>query len=449
MARPPTTPARVASAQVRAEFPEKLKRIFEKHRYKIMHGGRGGAKSWSIARALLLIGTQQTIRVVCAREFQKSMKASVHQLLTDQIAALSLGHVYEVLETEIRGPNGTEFTFHGLRHNIDNIKSLEGCDICWVEEAQTVSAVSWRKLIPTMRKGGSEIWLSFNPELETDATYQQFVVNPPEDALVIEVGWRDNPWWSPEMEAERVRLEKLDPDAYLHVYGGQCIQHLEGTVYARELREAELAGRIGRVPYDSGSGVGVWCDLGWGDMTSLIFVQRSGFEFKVLRAYQNRHMLWSHFLEYIQRTGYIISGIWLPHDAENGSLSGDSVAAQTRKTSYQTHVIERVDGAVKLGMNAMRTVFPRLHFDKEGCEDLLHALRHYRYSVDEHGRYSDQPAHDEHSHYADAARYFATTHDMARTNAPAAAEVQNRLERARSVTLRLGSGSTGLSWLGR
>lgn len=453
MAPKPKPKARAAASaapvNVRAEFPEKLKPLFEAHRYKILPGGRGSGRSWGVARALLLIGTQRPLRVVCAREIQKSIKQSVHQLLDDQIGRLGLKSAYQILETEIRGPDGTEFTFHGLRHNIDNIKSLEGCDICWMEEASTTSKHSLRKLIPTVRKAGSEIWMTLNPELETDAVYQEFVLNPPPGAIVIPMTWRDNPWWTDELEAERVRLETLDPDSYAHVYEGHCIQHLEGTVYARELREAETTGRIARVPYDPGAGVGVWADLGWGDMTSLIFIQRQGFEFKVLHAYQARHQLWQHFLKYIQDRGYVISGIWLPHDAENGSLSGASVADQTRAAGFKTTVIERENNAVKLGINAVRTVFPRVHFDRDGTEDLLHALRHYRYSVDEHGRYSDQPAHDDHSHFADATRYFAVSHDSARSGQPAAADVQKKMERARTVTLQLGHGASGLSWLGR
>ncbi len=432
-----------------AEFPDRMAPLFEPHRYKILYGGRGGAKSWSVARALLLIGSQRPLRVVCAREIQRSIKQSVHKLLSDQIGTLGLSDSYKILETEIRGPAGTEFSFHGLRHNIDSIKSLEGADVCWVEEGQSVSANSWQKLIPTVRKPGSEIWISFNPELESDPTYNDFVLHPPADSLVLRVSWRDNPWWTPELESERARLEKLDPDAYRNVYEGECIRHLEGTIYARELTDAESSGRIGRVPYDAGSGVGVWADLGWGDMTSLIFVQREGFEFKVLHAYQDRHHLWQHFLRYIQDRGYVISGIWLPHDAENGSLSGDSVAQQTRKAGFTTHIVPRENGAVKLGINAARTVFPRVHFDRSEAEELLHALRHYRYGVDEHGHYSDQPAHDEHSHFADAFRYFATTHDSTRTGTPAPADVTQRLERARAVTIQMSRGATGLSWLGR
>src|SRR5690606_19695553 len=163
-----------------AEFPSKLKPLFQPYRYKVAYGGRGATKSWGFARALLIQGAQRKLRILCTREVQKSIKDSVHSLLSDQIQAMGLGHIYQVLQTEIRGVNGTEFLFAGLStQTVESIKSYEGVDICWVEEARAVSKRSWSILIPTIRKEGSEIWVSFNPELDTDETYVRFVVNPP------------------------------------------------------------------------------------------------------------------------------------------------------------------------------------------------------------------------------------------------------------------------------
>jgi phage terminase large subunit len=133
----------------------------------------------------------------------QSIRESVHQLLEDQITRLGLQAFYEVQKAEIIGLNGTSFTFHGLRdQSVHNIKSLEGADILWVEEAQNVSKKSWRTVIPTIRKPGSEIWISFNPELETDDTYQRFVVNPPPNAVVVKTSFRDNPALSEELRLE-------------------------------------------------------------------------------------------------------------------------------------------------------------------------------------------------------------------------------------------------------
>lgn len=205
------------------DFPAKLRFLFEPARYKVAHGGRGGAKSWGFARALLLMGYKKPLRAICVREYQNSIQESVHYLLKDQIDALGLSDFYQVLESEIRGANGTMFVFAGVKNNPSKIKSAEGFDVCWVEEAEKVSEESWRVLIPTFRREGSEIWVSFNPHLQTDATYQRFVVNPPPGAVVVEINWRDNPWFPEVLEKERQHLEKTDPELYLHVWEGHCL----------------------------------------------------------------------------------------------------------------------------------------------------------------------------------------------------------------------------------
>lgn len=138
------------------QLPEKLRDIWLPRRYKVMHGGRGGAKSWSVASVLLVMAADRPLRVLCAREVQKSMRDSVHRLLKDAIVRMGLESFFEVLDTEIRGANGSLFLFTGLQsHTVDSIKSFEGVDLVWVEEAHGVSKKSWDVLIPTIRKEGS------------------------------------------------------------------------------------------------------------------------------------------------------------------------------------------------------------------------------------------------------------------------------------------------------
>ena len=239
----------VQDALAKAEFPVKFQGLFKPSRYKVYYGGRGGAKSWCIARALLLMGGKRAIRVLCAREYQNSISQSVHKLLSDQIYALGIESFYEITQTSIRGANGTEFSFAGLKNNIANIKSFEGVDYCWVEEAQTVSKTSWDILIPTIRKEGSEIWICFNPELETDETYQRFVVNPPENAVVQKVNWSDNPWFPEVLRLEKDALKMRDTQAYNTVWEGICRQTVDGAIFAKEMTLADLEGRITKVPY--------------------------------------------------------------------------------------------------------------------------------------------------------------------------------------------------------
>lgn len=212
----------------RIQIPEKMQFLFYPARYKVAYGGRGGIKSWSFARALLIKGAYVHQRVLCAREFQNSIKESVHQLLCDQIRLMNLQDYYpNPSNNEIRGVTGTEFIFAGLKNNVTKIKSMEGIDVCWVEEAEKVSENSWSILIPTIRKAGSEIWVSFNPHEERDPTYKRFVINHDEilrefpDSIIMETSWRDNPWLPKELEAEKNYLARVDKDAYDHVWDGQ------------------------------------------------------------------------------------------------------------------------------------------------------------------------------------------------------------------------------------
>jgi phage terminase large subunit len=159
---------------------------------------------------------------LCARELQASIRDSVHRLLSDQIDAMGLSGFYEITNTEIKGKNGTLFIFEGLRHNITKIKSMEGIDIAWVEEAERVSEDSWKVLIPTIRKPNSEIWVSFNPEQETDPTYLRYIKNPPPESIVRKVGHADNPWFPDELRVQMEYDYKVDPDSASHVWGGEC-----------------------------------------------------------------------------------------------------------------------------------------------------------------------------------------------------------------------------------
>jgi phage terminase large subunit len=199
----------------RAAFPVELRCLFHASRYKVLYGGRGSAKSWSVARALLMRGIQKRLRILCTREFQNSLADSVHRLLADQVELLQLSAFYTVGKSAILGANGTEFRFAGIRHNISKIKSFEGFDIVWIEEGQTVSKNSFDVLIPTIRKAGSEIWLTFNPELEEDDAWQRFVVGPARaDSIIRQVNWRDNPWFTDELRAEK---DHLLPSPWLRI----------------------------------------------------------------------------------------------------------------------------------------------------------------------------------------------------------------------------------------
>ncbi len=393
--------------EVKAEFPLKLQSLFQRSRYKVCYGGRGGAKSWGIARALLIKGAKEPIRILCAREYQTSIKDSVHKLLCDQIEALNLHSFYEITQANIKGANGTEFAFAGLKNNISNIKSFEGVDICWVEEGSTVSRLSWNVLIPTIRKEGSEIWVSFNPELETDETYQRFVVKPPDDCIQIKVNWSDNPWFPETLRLEKDSLKQRDEESYNQVWEGLCRQTVDGAIFAKEMQQAEKDGRICRVPFDATKPVHAVFDLGWSDSTAIWFLQFVGMETRLIRYIEDSQKTISYYLATMQTYGYHYDKVWLPHDAENKTLaaSGRSIDDIVRAAGYKTEILPRVP--VVDSINAARTIFPNCYFDREHAADGLACLRHYRYEVDpDTGQFSRNPLHDHYSHGADAFRYI-------------------------------------------
>ena len=397
----------VAQAIGKAEFPLKLQCLFEKSRYKVLYGGRGGAKSWGVSRALLIKAAKEPLRILCAREFQTSIRDSVHKLLCDQIVALGLLGFYEITQTSIRGKNGSEFAFVGLKNNVSNVKSYEGVDIAWVEEAQTTSRQSWNVLIPTIRKQDSEIWITFNPELETDETYQRFVLNKPPNALVQKVNWSDNPWFPDTLKDEKDSLKYRDPQAYNVVWEGLCRQTVDGAVFAKEIQMAELDERITRVNYDATKPVHAIFDLGWSDATAIWFLQFVGMETRLIRYTEGNQTTMSDYLAKMQTYGYIYDTLWLPHDAENKTLAGNgrSIEEIVRAAGYKTKIIPRTP--ILDSINAARTIFTNCWFDRDNCHDGLQCLRHYRYDVDpETKQFSKTPVHDQYSHGADAFRYI-------------------------------------------
>ena len=401
---------------MRVEFPEKLDFLFEPARYKIAYGGRGGAKSWGFGRALVILGAQRKLRVLCAREFQNSIAESAHALLAQQIDLLGLSHLYDTQEKRILGTNGTEFIFKGLRHNVASVKSTEGVDVCWVEEARTVSKTSWDVLIPTIRKEGSEIWISFNTELEEDETYQRFVKKPPTGARVVKIGWEDNPWFPDVLRQEALDLKERDPVAYETVWGGNCKAVLDGAIYANEILAATTAKRFTKVPYDPTKPVHTFWDLGRADKTSIWFAQIVGFEFRLIDFYENRGHALGHYLEVLKERalpveqggkGYVYGEHWLPHDARNELLASERTIEQQMWTAgHRVRITPRL--TVAAGIDAARKIFARCWFDEEACADGLQALRNYRFDVDPNTQaFSKAPLHDWASHAADAFRYFA------------------------------------------
>jgi len=399
-------------SKTRIEIPQKLLPLFQPKRYKVIHGGRGSAKSWSVARALVSIGATKPIRVLCARETQKSIQESVHRLLKDQIESLGLDQFYTIQENKILGTNGTEFTFAGIRQQgVANLKSYEGTDICWVEEAQVVTKKSWDVLIPTIRKPGSEIWVTFNPELDTDETFSRFVVRPPEESIVIEMNWQDNPWFPPELDKERRQWLDRDPVGYLTTWEGKCRPAVEGAIYANEIESTQREGRIRAVPYDPQLKVHTVWDLGWNDSMSIICVQRVASEVRVVDYIEDSHRTIDSYVMQLQERKWNWGTDYIPHDgAHRDFKSGKSTQELLQTLGRNVQVLAR--GNPEEGIRLARMIFPRTYFDADRCTELVNHLKRYRRQINQVTQEAGAPLHDEHSHAADAFRYLAQSLDM-------------------------------------
>ena len=395
------------SAQTLAKFPSKLDFLFNPHRYKVAYGGRGSGKSWGFARALLLQAANKPLRVLCAREVQRSIKNSVHQLLSDQIQALGLGQFYEVLESEIRGLNGSLFVFTGLANNTaESIKSYEGIDRVWCEEAQTISKKSWDILIPTIRKPDSEIWVSFNPNIDTDDTYVRYCVNPPDNAKVVKMNYMDNPWFGDTLEIERQHSEKTNPD-YANIWLGDCKAAVDGAIYANEIREAQENNRITTVPYDPMLKVHVVFDLGFNDSMAIILCQRGVSDIRIIKYIEDNHRTLDSFSSEIRSLNYNWGTMFLPHDGKSRDYkSGLSAEDIMRKQGWTVRIVPV--SSIESGIKIARMHFHKCYFDKS-AQRLLECLKNYKRSINSSTNEPGAPLHDEYSHGADAFRYMATS----------------------------------------
>ena len=208
-------------------------------RYKIAYGGRGSGKSWTIARLLIEISRRTKVRIFCARELQNSISDSVITLLSDTIYRNGYQNEFDIQRNAVYHiGTGSEFIFYGIKNNVTKIKSLEGVDICWVEEAEAVTKDSWDVLIPTIRKDGSEIWVSFNPKNILDDTNQRFIVRPPKDSVVLKVNYTDNPHFPETLRLEMEECKERDEDLYRHIWEGEPVADSELAIIKPKWIEA-------------------------------------------------------------------------------------------------------------------------------------------------------------------------------------------------------------------
>lgn len=393
------------------QFPDRLKGLFSPNRTKVAHGGRGSGKSWAFAQALLILAAQNPLRILCGREVQKSIKDSVHRLLSDQIQALGIGHLFEVLETEIRGKNGSLFLFAGLAsHTVESIKSFEGVDICWIEEAQVVTKRSLDVLTPTIRKEGSEIWVTMNPDMETDEAYQRFVANPPDGAFVVQMNWQDNPWFPSVLEKERLETKRRDPDEYDWIWEGKPKRTSSGAIYRTEVENMFAEGRVCNVPYDPILKVHTVWDLGWNDAMTIGLWQRHSSEVRCIGYIEDSHRTLDSYVAEIEKMPYRWGIDFIPHDGKaRNTQTGKSTEEALKAMGRNVVVLEQL--GIEEGIKSARMMFPRVYMDAKTVR-LQECLKRYQRQINQRTMEAGSPLHDEYSHGADMFRYTAMAVDQ-------------------------------------
>lgn len=347
-------------------------------------------------------------RGVCIREVQKSLKESAKKLIEDKIQALGVGSLFEVQQSEIVTPGGGSILFQGMQdHTAESIKSLEGMDWAWVEEAQTLSARSWSMLRPTIRKENSEIWASWNPRLRSDPV-DKFFKTGGNGIVSVKANWRDNPWFPGVLEDERQRDLLNDPDGYAHTWEGDYVTVMSGAYYAKHVREARAQGRIGFVAADPLLPIKTFHDIGGAgakaDLYSIVVYQEVGTEIRWLNHYSAQGQPLAEHAAWLRANGYSRALVQLPHDGLNANnVSGKTYEHHWQDAGFETLVWPNAGvGAARQRIEATRRLFPRMRFNEATTGGLLASLGWYHAKIDEERGIDLGPEHDWASHDADA-----------------------------------------------
>lgn len=399
------------------DLPDKLVPVFTgPARFRGAHGGRGSAKTRSFAKMSAVIGAKAAAEgrsgiILCGRQYMNSLADSSFAEIAAAIRSEPwLSAVWEIGETFIRTRDKrVEYVFVGLARNLSSIKSKALIILCWIDEAEDVSEEAWVILIPTVREDGSEIWVTWNPKLKKSATDTRFRNSTDADVKVIELNWRDNPWFPNVLERERQRDMRDRPEQYEHIWEGAYQTVAVGAYFAADLVRAKQEGRIGRVSADPLMKVRTYHDIGGAgakaDAYSIWVTQYVDREVRVLNHYTSRGQSLGHHVKWMRDNGYEKAEVVLPHDGLNtNNISGKTYEQHWREAGFMARTVPNQGaGAAKQRIEAVRRLFPQIWFNEETTADGRLALGWYHPKISDDERRRDMgPDHDWASHDADA-----------------------------------------------
>ena len=391
----------------------------EPSRYKGAWGGRGSGKSHFFAGLMVETALRQRgFRGLCGREVQKSLKESAKRLIEDKLGEHGLGEAqgFKVFREVIETPGGGAIMFQGLQdHTAESIKSFEGIDVFWGEEAQSLSTRSMELLRPTIRKDGSELWFSWNPRRKTDPVDKLLRGETlPTGSTVVRANWSDNPWFPSVLDQERRDCLTSNADQYAHIWEGDYAGVLTGAYYAKHLAEAKEQGRVGVVARDPVMTVRAVWDIGFRDACAIWIVQYVGREIRVLDYYEAVGQPLAAHLHWLRTNGYGEALCVLPHDgAHADAATGIRFEDHIRAAGFQCDTVpNQGKGAAMKRIEATRRLFPSIWFNAATTRGGIDALGWYHERQDETRNIGLGPNHDWASHAADAFGLACVAYEM-------------------------------------
>jgi len=426
--------------EVVIKFPKAFKELDNPYRYKMIYGGRGKGASWTVARKLLLRGVEKKLLILCTRELQKSIKQSVHRLLSDQVDKLGLNGFYDVQGQSIKGVNGTEFIFLGTKYNPDEIKSTEGIDICWIEEAHNLTEASWDIIDPTIRKEESEIWATWNTRFKFDHLHKMFAIDkPPPESLVLYINYDQNPYFPEVLRKQMEHMKATDYEKYLNVWEGQLKQLAQGAIFGKQIIDVKKEHRQTYIPIQKNCEVHTFSDLGKKDQTAFWFMQAVGKEYRFIDYFEGRLEDVDYYTKFLKAIDYNYGTHYMPHDADHDRLGmSRNIKEQFEDGGIKpieiVPVISQKTTAIQMGRDIFSNCW--FHMGKDDkipdneCEGYLNwlpdemntrakraergfeALCNYRYKYNDDDKvFQQRPHHDWASNGADAFLQCAQGYD--------------------------------------
>lgn len=401
--------------QVKTQLPRVYLPLEQPARYKGIYGGRGSGKSHNRAEALIGDSLEMRgLRSVCIREVQKTLKQSSKLLIEDKLRSLGLNesHGFKVFNEVIQTPGDGVIAFQGMQdHNAESIKSLEGFNRAWIEEAQTLSERSLMLLRPTIRGDGSEIWATWNPRRKIDPVDMMFRgANPPSNSIIVKANWSDNPFFPDVLKQERLDCLRDDPDAYDHIWNGGYVSALKSAYFSRQLAKAREERRIGNVAADPLLPIKLFMDIGGtggnADAFAIWACQFVGKEIRVLNYYEAQGQTVDSHINWMRSQGYTPhkAAIWLPHDGKTQDRVYDvSYESAFKAAGYDVEIVpNQGKGAAMQRVEAARRWFSACWFNEKTTQGGIDALGWYHEKWDDTRDIGLGPEHDWASHGADA-----------------------------------------------